>query len=65
MKKLLTLICLFLFVLGCNKAQNYDLVQSGFENPTDDNNLWCYWYWINDDISKDGITKDLEAMKKE
>ena len=64
MKKLLTLICLFLFVLGCNKAQNHDLVQSGFENPTDDNNLWCYWYWINDDISKEGITKDLEAMKK-
>ena len=26
--------------------------------------MWCYWYWINDDISKDGITKDLEAMKK-
>lgn len=64
MKKLLTLICLFLFVLGCNKVQNYDLVQSVFENPTNDNNLWCYWYWINDDISKDGITKDLEAMKK-
>ena len=37
---------------------------SGFEMPADTNTLWCYWYWINDDISKDGITKDLLAMKK-
>lgn len=24
----------------------------------------CYWYWINDNISKEGITKDLEAMAR-
>ncbi|NMW32957.1 glycoside hydrolase family 2 [Altererythrobacter sp. RZ02] len=23
-----------------------------------------YWYWVSDDISRDGITKDLEAMKR-
>ncbi|WP_396600630.1 glycosyl hydrolase [Algibacter sp. R77976] len=64
MKKLITLICLFLFVLGCSKSKYYETIQSNFINPTDDNTIWCYWYWINDDISKDGITKDLEAMKK-
>lgn len=53
-----------LFILGCSKSKYYETIQSDFINPTDDNNLWCYWYWINDDISKDGITKDLEAMKK-
>ncbi|WP_233702614.1 glycosyl hydrolase [Hyunsoonleella flava] len=50
--------------MSCNNSQSYKEIQSGFVNPTEDNNLWCYWYWINDDISKDGITKDLEAMKK-
>jgi hypothetical protein len=23
-----------------------------------------YWYWINDNISKEGVVKDLQAMKK-
>lgn len=39
-------------------------LKAGFETPTDDNTLWCYWYWINDDISKVGITNDLLAMKE-
>ena len=39
-------------------------IQSEFVTPAINNTLWCYWYWIGDDISKEGITKDLEAMKK-
>lgn len=65
MKKLITpLICLLLILTGCSNSKNYEVIHSGFVNLKEDNNLWCYWYWINDDISKDGITKDLEAMKK-
>ncbi|MFC4219484.1 glycosyl hydrolase [Flagellimonas marina] len=45
-------------------ALNFTKLQEDFSQPTDDNTLWCYWYWIGDDISKEGITKDLEAMKK-
>ncbi|MGB5821110.1 MAG: glycosyl hydrolase [Saonia sp.] len=43
---------------------NFEAIRSGFITPSDDNTLWCYWYWIGDDISKEGITKDLEAMKE-
>ena len=48
------------------KEEQVDIasIQDGFVNPTDYNTLWCYWYWIGDDISKEGITKDLEAMKE-
>jgi len=46
-----------------NQQATYNKIQSDFITPTDDNTLWCYWYWIGDDISKEGITKDLEAMK--
>jgi hypothetical protein len=46
--------------LSPDKFQN---IQTGFVTPHDTNKVWCYWYWINDDISKAGITKDLEAMK--
>jgi hypothetical protein len=46
-----------------NQQANYSKIQSGFVSPNDSNTLWCYWYWIGDDISKEGIIKDLEAMK--
>ena len=42
----------------------YDNIQEGFITPADTNKPWCYYYWIGDDISKEGITKDLEAMKE-
>lgn len=41
----------------------YDSIVMDFKSPKETNHLWCYWYWINDDISKEGITKDLTAMK--
>lgn len=33
-----------------------------FLNPPAESRPWCYWYWINNNISKEGVTKDLEAM---
>lgn len=63
--KRLTILALLVCTLSAfNPPKKYNTIQSGFVNPKDDNTIWCYWYWINDDISKDGITKDLEAMKK-
>lgn len=44
-------------------AVDFQSIQTGFITPHDSNSVWCYWYWIGDDISKEGITKDLEAMK--
>jgi len=64
MQLLIVFSILLLTVGSCNDSKNYEIIKSGFVNPTSDNTVWCYWYWINDDISKDGITKDLEAMKK-
>lgn len=37
---------------------------AAFQNPPADTRPGCYWYWINDNISKEGITKDLEAMAR-
>jgi hypothetical protein len=35
-----------------------------FRQPPPQTRPWCYWYWMNGNIGKDGITKDLEAMAK-
>ncbi len=35
-----------------------------FRNPPDTTKPWVYWYWISDNISKEGITRDLESMQR-
>lgn len=42
----------------------YDSLQHGFSSPPDSIKPFVYWYWINDNISGEGITKDLEAMAR-
>ena len=42
----------------------YNHIQKSFITPQDTNKVWCYYYWIGDDISKEGVTKDLKAMKE-
>ncbi|MDR1958550.1 MAG: hypothetical protein LBQ54_05855 [Planctomycetaceae bacterium] len=37
-------------------------LQEGFQNPPESVRVGVYWYWINDNISRDGVVKDLEAM---
>ena len=39
-------------------------LQTGFVTPPDSIQTSVYWYWISDNISKDGVVKDLESMKK-
>ena len=41
-----------------------DSVQSGFVNPPASAKPQTWWHWINGNISKEGITADLEAMKR-
>ena len=38
-------------------------LQRGFENPPDSARPHTWWHWMNGNVSKEGITADLEAMK--
>ncbi len=63
------LLVVLFFTIFCTTpdkitSREFQKIQTGFVTPHDTNTVWCYWYWIGDDISKDGITKDLEAMKE-
>ncbi|MDR0565696.1 MAG: glycoside hydrolase family 2 [Prevotellaceae bacterium] len=48
-----------LSLCGCK-----DELASGFASPPESMTTGVYWYWINDNISKEGVVKDLQAMKK-
>ena len=39
-----------------------DPLEAGFLAPPNQTKPWCYWYWISDNISREGISRDLEAM---
>ncbi len=54
------LACLFAGTL-CMAA---DELESGFQNPPDSAKPQTWWHWLNGNISKEGITADLEAMKR-
>ncbi|MBE0536478.1 MAG: glycoside hydrolase family 2 [Phycisphaerae bacterium] len=41
-----------------------DRLAGGFAVPPDETKPWCYWYWISDNLSKEGITRDLESMSR-
>ena len=39
-------------------------LERDFANPPNATKPRCYWYWMDGHYSKEGITRDLEAMKR-
>ncbi|SEO66482.1 alpha-L-rhamnosidase [Flavobacterium sp. CF108] len=61
--KLLTV--LFLLFAGILSAQEIHKKENTFFQPTKESSKpWTYWYWMQSAYSKEGITADLEAMKR-
>ena len=61
---LTTLLCFSLLTPFSGSAQNKDLLESGFVNPTEKVQTSVYWYWISGNISEEGVKKDLYSMKE-
>ncbi len=40
-------------------------LESGFANPPREARLRAYWWWINGNVTKAAITRDLEQMKQQ
>jgi len=65
---LLTVCCLLFCYCNDSKKDNGDVsfseIEKNFRDIPADVQTSVYWYWISDNISKEGVIKDLEAMKK-
>ncbi len=70
--RFLVLILMTGFLVGCQSAPDpygtkykvsYAELQSGFVDPPAESGIRSYWWWLNSNLTKDCITKDLEAMK--
>ncbi len=49
--------------LGKSAVSNADTTADEFASPPFDCGPWVYWFWLDVNVSREGITADLEAMK--
>ena len=65
-----TLFFMVILLVGCNSNEqstggiSLTALEDGFKNIPDRQQLATYWYWVSDNISQEGVVKDLHAMKK-
>ncbi|MEO0054220.1 MAG: hypothetical protein RLZZ50_167, partial [Verrucomicrobiota bacterium] len=51
-------------VLPDANANSIGGLRSDFATPPGSARPWVYWTWLNSNVSREGITADLEAMKR-
>jgi hypothetical protein len=57
--------CVFsMLLLVGGPACSADTLEAGFKSPPDSAKPQTWWHWMNGNITKEGITADLEAMKQ-
>ena len=52
----------FLFVFFCHYA-SAQISDKTFQNPPSKYGIRCWWWWLNGNVTKEAITRDLEEMK--
>ncbi|MGN6505534.1 MAG: glycosyl hydrolase, partial [Tepidisphaeraceae bacterium] len=45
-------------------GQGQDMLRAAFDAPPQSAKPWVYWYFMDGHITREGLTADLEAMKK-
>ena len=58
------LVLMFLAVVGCADNDGYVLgrLDNAWKHPGEEAKVWTFWYWMHNNVSKEGIKADLEAM---
>jgi hypothetical protein len=69
MRKLVIAAAMFLAlsggILAAGSGEKTDELASKFLTPPDSAKPWAYWVWLNGNVTKEGITKDMEEMKRQ
>ncbi|MDR1053417.1 MAG: hypothetical protein LBL39_04510, partial [Planctomycetaceae bacterium] len=60
---LLLSMCLVVDVVG--QSEEADSLVAGVKTPPDSAKLWAYWWWLNGNVDKESITRDLTEMRKQ
>ncbi|HOO98881.1 MAG TPA: glycosyl hydrolase [Bacteroidales bacterium] len=63
-KKISAILATLFFLTGLNAGLNSQSLTEGFKNPPESGKPRTWWHWTNSNITTEGITKDLEWMKR-
>jgi len=64
-KGILIIIALSLTLFAYRQIEeNENDLEIGFKNPPKTVRPWVYWYWYSDNVSINGVEKDLKAMSE-
>ena len=62
MKRIVLCVATVLALLSCGRRKECPELEAGFLNPPHESRPMVLWHWMNGNISKDGIKKDLQWM---
>ena len=62
MKRSVLCIVAVLLILSCGSRKGYPQLEAGFRNPPHESRPMVLWHWMNGNVTKDGIRKDLLWM---
>lgn len=66
------LLVIYIFQFSCSIESNkpagsrgtYTYLKENFKNPSSLSGARCWWWWLNSNVTKEAITRDLEAMQE-
>ncbi|HPO16258.1 MAG TPA: glycosyl hydrolase [Candidatus Hydrogenedentes bacterium] len=62
---IITLVLMGILIVACPLwANTSDSLEQEFANPPDSARPWVYWFFMDGNLTREGITADLESMKK-
>ena len=59
----ITSVIIEVFGLSCHIIQSQDKLKKSFQNPPESSKPGVYWYFMDGNLSRTEMTKDLESMK--
>ena len=63
MRVLCTLLCLLFLAMGHAQAPQSPLSPTDFLTPPQRYGIRCWWWWLNGNVTKAAISRDLAEMK--
>ena len=61
--RLSVFLIIFLFALIADAQTTLNI--DNFQKPPQSSKVHTWWHWMDGNITREGLTKDLEAMKKQ
>lgn len=64
-KKIFLFLSIGLTFAACRKKSVSEINRADFMTPPENSRVYAWWHWMDGNITREGITRDLESMKRQ